>query len=277
MFAFSQRKQAWIRVPPPRSRPLALGAFSVATYNVWFDPFEHARRCAAVLDILEREEPDVIALEEVTTPFLECLLARPWVRAHYRCSRARLAPDQHYDVVMLSRLPVLRFAAHTLPTDMGRRLHTLVLATTQGELAIAGVHLESMRERTPTRLAQIHETIRILAAAPLSVWLGDFNAGPASEEDLAIRCAFRDAWDELSQEPGYTRDTSANAMLAKVKADRRQRIDRVLLRGEGLSALTIRLLGTQPLPGSDGQVFPSDHFGLIARLEQRALESAAVG
>jgi tyrosyl-DNA phosphodiesterase 2 len=275
MFAFSQRKQAWVRVPPPRARPLSLGAFSVATYNVWFDPFEQTRRCAAVLDILEAEQPDVIALEEVTAPFLDCLLARPWVRAQYRSSRARLEAGQHYDVVMLSRLPVTRFTAHVLPTDMGRRLHTLALATVHGELAIAGVHLESMRERTPTRIAQIHETIRVLGGAALAVWLGDFNAGPASDEDQAIRYAFRDAWDELCDAPGYTRDTSTNAMLAKVKADRRQRIDRVLLRGPGLCAQSIRLLGTEPLPDSDGQVFPSDHFGLIARLEANVQTSEA--
>jgi endonuclease/exonuclease/phosphatase family metal-dependent hydrolase len=246
-----------------------LARFTVATYNVWFDPFEQARRCQAVLAILERERPDVIALEEVTPTFLACLLEQPWVRAAYRSSRAALDPGQGYDVVMLSRQPVLRFQAHALPTDMGRRLHTLVIATSAGELAVAGVHLESMRERTPTRVAQIHETIRILGQADAAVWVGDFNASPASDEDAHLRSAFRDAWDELSSAPGYTRDTSANAMLAKVKADRHQRIDRVLLRGPGLTAQSIRLLGTEPLPDSAGQVFPSDHFGVIAELAQR--------
>jgi poly(A) polymerase len=266
MFAFSARKNAWVKRRAHRGNPVDLKKFKVATYNVWFDPFESARRCEAVLDILERELPDLVALEEVTALFLEALLARDFVRGAYRVSCTALPPDRRYDVVMLSRVPVRSFKAHTLPTSMGRRLHTMVVPTPRGDVAVAGTHLESMRDRTPVRLAQITETIKVLTQSDAAVWLGDFNAAPESEEDGALRTAFRDAWDELSSDPGYTRDTSQNAMLAKVKQDRRQRIDRVLLRGEGIVAHGVKLLGTEPLPGTEGQVFPSDHFGLLAEL-----------
>jgi hypothetical protein len=40
----------------------------------------------------------------------------------------------------------------------------------------------------------------------------------------------------------------------------------VLLRGDGIVAHGVKLLGTEPLPGTEGQVFPSDHFGLLAEL-----------
>jgi endonuclease/exonuclease/phosphatase family metal-dependent hydrolase len=160
---------------------------------------------------------------------------------------------------------------------MGRRLHALEIPTTRGRLLVGGVHLESMRDRTPTRLVQIDECIPILGRADFSIWLGDFNSEPSSEEDQRIRPAFHDAWDELDGAAGYTRDSSRNAMLAKVKADRQQRIDRILWRGQGFQPTRIRLLGTRPLADSDGQVFPSDHFGLVAELEpsaQAALEHA---
>ena len=178
-----------------------------------------------MLDILAQAAPDVIALQEVTPRFLAALLGAPWLRREYAVSRSKLM-DARYNVVMLSRLPVRDFAAHEISSDMGRKLHALTIPTTRGRVTVAGIHLESMKERTPTRLKQIEECTPILSHAYSSIWLGDFNAEPGSHEDLLIRRAFRDVWDELSEAPGYTRDTSQNAMLAKVKADRHQRIDR---------------------------------------------------
>jgi tyrosyl-DNA phosphodiesterase 2 len=275
MYAFSNSAGKWLRQSKRRKpAPVDLPALRVCTYNVWFDAFESARRCAAVLAILAAEAPDVIALQEVTPRFLSALLAEQWVRDAYAVSRSKLV-DARYDVVMLSRLPVRHFVPHVISTDMGRKLHALTVSTTRGTLMIAGVHMESMKERTPMRLKQIAECTPILGRADCSIWLGDFNAAPSSEEDEAIRRAFRDVWDELSAAPGYTRDTTRNAMLAKVKADRHQRIDRVFLRGEGFHPVSVRMLGTAPLPDSNGQVFPSDHFGLIAELEAVPLAQLA--
>jgi tyrosyl-DNA phosphodiesterase 2 len=267
MYAFSNSAGKWLR-QRKRRKPAAvdLPVLRVCTFNVWFDPYESARRCAAVLSILAETSADVIALQEVTPRFLSALLAEPWVRAAYSVSRSKLI-DARYDVVMLSKLPVRHFVSHEISSDMGRKLHALTIPTTRGSLVIAGIHLESMKERTPTRLKQIEECTPILSRADASIWLGDFNSAPSSEEDEAIRCTFRDVWDELSEAPGYTRDTTKNAMLAKVKADRHQRIDRVFLRGDGFQPTTVRMLGTAPLPDTDGQVFPSDHFGLLAEIE----------
>jgi endonuclease/exonuclease/phosphatase family metal-dependent hydrolase len=263
MFAFSEHSNAWLPRLSGARALLELEQLRVATYNVWFDPFENERRRRAVFDILEAEEVDVIALQEVTSPFLSALLSCPWVRAEYEVSRLRFENTQRYDVVMLSRLPVRHFCAHPLSSSMGRRLHVLTLDTQHGELLVAGSHLESMKEMTPTRLVQIGECEPLLCAAPAAVWMGDFNAAPDGEEEPLLRRSFQDVWPLFSGEPGYTRDTSRNAMLAKVKDDRHQRIDRVLARGASLRPEAIRLVGTEPLDGA-GEVFPSDHFGLVA-------------
>jgi endonuclease/exonuclease/phosphatase family metal-dependent hydrolase len=267
MYEFSEGAGTWVEARP-ETAPIRLQSLRVATFNVWFDSFERELRRRAVLEILERECPDVIALEEVTQPFLDALLATPWIRQHYAVSRIELEFSARYDVVMLSRLPVARFTAHVLPSRMGRMLHTVELHTTDGLVTVGGIHLESMREMTPTRLAQIAECVPLLCSASTAIWVGDFNAAPESEEDRRIREAFRDAWEELVPEPGYTRDTSANAMLAKIKDDRHQRIDRVFVKSEAFVPHAIRMLGTEPIEGTDGQVFPSDHFGLVAELKR---------
>jgi endonuclease/exonuclease/phosphatase family metal-dependent hydrolase len=264
MFAFSEHSNAWLPRLSGSRALLELEHLRVATYNVWFDPYESERRRRAVFEILEAEEVDVIALQEVTAPFLSALLSCPWVRAEYEISKLRFDASVRYDVVMLSRLPVRHFAAHALSSSMGRRLHLLTLDTQHGELLVAGSHLESMKEMTPTRLVQIGECEPILCAASAAVWMGDFNAAPGSDEDALLCTKFQDLWPLLANgEPGYTRDTSRNAMLARVKDDRHQRIDRILTRGAALRAESIRMVGTEPLAGADA-VYPSDHFGLVA-------------
>jgi endonuclease/exonuclease/phosphatase family metal-dependent hydrolase len=177
---------------------------------------------------------------------------------------------QRYDVLMLSRLPVARFSAHALTSVMGRRLHALEIATSDGLLSVAGIHLESMREMTPTRLAQIDECLPLLARADSAVWLGDFNAAPETAEDERIRAHFCDTWEVLCEAPGFTRDTTQNAMLARIKDDRHQRIDRIFLKSECLAPSEIRMLGTNPIDGTAGEIFPSDHFGLVAELVRRS-------
>lgn len=268
MYEYAEASDSWVEANGA-SHPHDVRTLRVATFNVWFDAFEHALRRRAVLSILEREEPHVIALEEVTQPFLDALLATPWIRSHYALSRALLDPTQRYDVVMLSRLKGARFTAHALTSCMGRKLHAIEVETTAGLLTVAGIHLESMKQMTSTRLTQIDECLPLLCRAPNAIWLGDFNAGPCSEEDLRIRAAFRDAWDELLNEPGYTRDTSQNAMLARIKDDRHQRIDRIFVKSHAYAPTAIRMLGTEPIEGTEGQVFPSDHFGLVAELAYR--------
>jgi poly(A) polymerase len=266
MFAFSARSNAWVPRRHGARALLELEHLRVATYNVWFDPFENERRRRAVFEILDAEHVDVIALQEVTAPFLSALLSCPWVRAEYEISRIRLDAALRYDVVMLSRLPVSGFTAHPLTSSMGRKLHALTLEAQCGELTIAGVHLESMREMTPQRLVQIGECAPLLSSSAASVWMGDFNAAPESPEDEAMRREFQDVWSLLSSEPGYTRDTTRNAMLAQVKDDRHQRIDRVLTRGSAFTPVAIRMLGTEPIADAGEHVFPSDHFGLVADL-----------
>jgi tyrosyl-DNA phosphodiesterase 2 len=269
MYAFSESADGWLPLPKHENGPLSLDRLRVATYNVWFDPFESRRRCAAVLAILASERPDVIALEEVTQPFLDVVLATPWIRQEYRISRNKVDPALRYDVVMLSRLPG-RFATHELTSIMGRRMHMIELDTTEGLLTIAGVHLESMREMTPTRLTQIDECLPVLTRSESAIWLGDFNAAPETMEDARIRAHFSDTWTSLETAPGYTRDTTRNTMLAKIKDDRHQRIDRIFLKSDCLVPGEIRMLGTNPLDHA-GEIFPSDHFGLVAELIRRPL------
>ncbi len=265
MFTFSEDARSWVSGAANGAQPVHLQRLRVATYNVWFDPFEARKRCFALLELLAAEAPDVIALQEVTQPFLDALLREPWVRQSYGVSCDHLdLLQRRYDVVMLSRLPAT-FVADEFTTTMGRRLHRLTIKTSAGDLTIAGCHLESMREMAHVRLTQIDEALPIFERTEHAIWMGDFNAAADTAECARIRSAFRDAWCALhGAAPGYTRDTSTNKMLARVKDDRHQRIDRIFVKGPAITPVAMRLLGTAPLSGESDDVFPSDHYGLAA-------------
>lgn len=79
-------------------------AFSVLTWNTWFDPFRWADRMAAILPTCEAKQPSVICLQEVLPHFLALPGLDAWLDRHGYVSSATdpraLAP---YGVLTLAR------------------------------------------------------------------------------------------------------------------------------------------------------------------------------
>jgi tyrosyl-DNA phosphodiesterase 2 len=247
------------------ARPAAIapGDVRVLTWNVWFGGHMFDERCAALLVDLERRTPDVIALQEVTRELLADLVAAPWVRRGYQLSDLELW--QTYDVVLLSRIPIRRLSALSLPTRMGRRLLVAELAS---GLAVGTVHLESMKESIQPRATQLRLIQPYLRGlGDDAVLVGDMNFKPDDTvEQAALEPEFVDIWPLLRpDEPGYTADSQINRMRFSLKpALSRKRIDRVFLRSTRWRPTAIELVGTEPID-ADG-TFTSDHFGLEVML-----------
>jgi len=108
--------------------------------------------------------------------------------------------------------------------------------------------------------------------------MGDFNFCSSWPEEEAIEPDFQDVWHLLrGNEPGCTKDFRVNRMLQKVDQRVRQvRFDRILFRGRapGWRPRSIELIGNRPVSDSLPDVFPSDHFGLVARLRWEGEEPA---
>lgn len=238
----------------------------VLTWNVWFGAHMFEERCAALLAELHRRQPDVIALQEVTEPLLAMLVDSTWVRARYQLSDDALL--QRYDVALLSRVPVTAFDSVELPSTMGRRLRVAELAN---GLAVATVHLESMKESSQARAEQLAIIQPHLASRyPDAVLVGDMNFKPDDAlETATLDASFVDVWPALRpDDPGYTADTVVNTMRYQLKPSHsRKRIDRVFLRSARWQASAIDLVGTAAFD-IDG-TFVSDHFGLEVTLTAR--------
>lgn len=255
---------AWSEAPrPSAASPVDL---RVLTWNVWFGAHMFEERCTALIAELERRRPDVIALQEVTPELLARLVDARWVRSAYQLSDVELW--QSYDVLLLSRLPIREVSVLDLPTRMGRKLLVGELAC---GLAVATVHLESMKESIEPRAAQLRLIQPHLAAHyPDAVLVGDMNFQPTDEvETAALDPRFVDVWPALRpDDPGYTADSELNPMRFALKPKlSRKRIDRVFLRGGRWQARAIELVGTEPIDVD--QTFTSDHFGLEVTLAAR--------
>jgi tyrosyl-DNA phosphodiesterase 2 len=243
----------------PAAEPIDL---RIVTWNVWFGAHKFRARGRALLAELERRQADVIALQEVTPPLLAAIHDAPWVRAGYLVSEQGLAG---YDVVVLSRVPVVELAALELPSRMGRRLLVARLAC---GLDVATVHLESLRENAAARAQQLQIIQPLLVSrSEDAVLLGDMNFEPdAPLEARALDRSFVDVWPLLRPaEPGFSVDSERNPMrLASRGGETRKRIDRVFARTRRWRPSSIELLGTDPI--DDAGTFISDHFGLEVEL-----------
>ncbi len=260
MYAFSSAVQRWLPLRERRDAPLSLEAFSLLTFNIWFDEHAFAARRDATIALIEDACPDFVVLQEVTKPFLDALLASEVIRESFTVSLNQMPKEKRYDAIVLSQLPIRSASVQPLTSTMGRNV-CLVEVATREPLVIAGVHLESGSEQASARAQQIEECVRVLGGYPQVVWAGDFNCDAGSAEDQQIaRAGFVDAWPTLHSEPGLTRDSERNTMLGSLGQAKATRIDRIYVKGAFIPT-KVTLIGTEPIGDN---LFPSDHFGLLA-------------
>ncbi|NMO13468.1 DUF504 domain-containing protein [Pyxidicoccus fallax] len=276
---------AWVEAPA--STPLtSLERLTVVTYNVLFDLYDAEwlateRRTLAMLALLRDTGADVIALQEVTPPFLRALLAEAWVREHYWLSEGPgAATVTPYGQVLLSRIPFTALSQRAFSRD--KRIIAARLAVDGTPLWVTTQHLTSNRtpEGGAVRASEIETLIQWVrsldeedeASSPDVVLAGDFNFDFWSPEDRTfVEANITDAWDALHPRDGEgkTHDPTRNALAARTsRSGRPQRLDRVLVSSpsERLVPEAIALLGEAPLEGppapSGDALYLSDHFGV---------------
>jgi tyrosyl-DNA phosphodiesterase 2 len=273
-FSFDPAAGVWVpdRACGPAPGDAGARRFTLVTWNVWFGRFRFAERLRALLDVVRAQDPDVICLQEIVRASLATILEEPWIRAGYRISDVRGDTFDDYGVVILTRLPVRALSIEALPSRMDRCMVTAEVEVAGRPLAVGSVHLESIEHNRDARRKQLAiASARLKARGVDAVLAGDFNfCSSWAEENDRIDPAFVDLWPALRRDPGYSEDTSINTMRFAAKGKVEQvRFDRVLLHSVGgaFRARSIELLGTAPIAPGMPDVFPSDHFGLVAGFE----------
>lgn len=268
--AFDRNKAKWSHVDDSGTNVNA-DTLTLATLNTWFGDYYFKERWRAITELLRETNADIIALQEMTCASLKLILKEDWIRDEYFISDIAGSTLSSYGVMLLSRIPIKFLNLHPLTSVMGR--HVLIAEfEINGERLLVGTsHLESLRHSARIRYIQLQKIFKLLNASDNSVLMGDFNFCSSWEENSNIDSGYSDLWERLrSDDPGYTEDTDINLMRRVLnREEKKVRFDRIISRS-ALSRWTpkkINRIGLQPISSDHPDIFPSDHFGLMGRLE----------
>ncbi|MFD5192183.1 poly(A) polymerase [Streptomyces sp. NPDC058357] len=278
--AFSAPDAAWAPVPEDAPAPApSSGPLALLTWNTLWDRYDSdridtARRRPLLLDALRAADADVIALQEAEPALLALLLAAPWVREGYTLWADPAGRDvADCGLLLLSRVPVREAGLHALGPH--KAVAAVVVDGPGGPVTVAATHLSSDHSPDGARRrdAELADLATGLAAIEGEVaLLGDFNDGGDTPQD---RLGMTDAWSRVHgpDDRTPTFDPSVNPLAAVSSLTGRvSRLDRVLVRPDGLRPASAALLGDVPAP--DG-LYVSDHFGVRVELAADAAEEAA--
>jgi endonuclease/exonuclease/phosphatase family metal-dependent hydrolase len=261
---------------------------SVVTINIWNKQGPWPRR----LEILRRQlaalDPDLIALQEVMhLPGAGANqaeeLAQPLdFRVAYATAWPIAGGPLELGNALLSRWPILEQRTFTLPVERsgeeGRSLLYALVDAPAGRLPVYVTHLSWQFHVSHVRAQQVRavdDAVRETAGAGVlpPILMGDFNAEPESDEIRFLRgltalggrgTYWADCFALAGRGPGATYSRQ-NPYAADLREPER-RIDYVFVRGPDKhkrgEPLAARVVLTEP----EGEVWPSDHFGVHAEI-----------
>ncbi|HEX3134043.1 MAG TPA: endonuclease/exonuclease/phosphatase family protein [Planctomycetota bacterium] len=241
------------------------------SWNVLTDANERERRLPALMAELRDAHPDVIAVQEATTWFAVALGTQPWAKDFVRVPADA---EQAFPggLSFFTSFQVQRSQVVDLPTGMARCGLLVEVWTSLGPCSFGVVHLDSNLEDGPMRSRQLRAMAAALRGPEDALLLGDFNFGDGEAESADLPAGFTDLWPTLHVgDAGFTWDIERSSMAKRSSfpGETSRRLDRVLVRSAHWQAAQMTLLGTAPVAGTDGQLFPSDHFGVRVVLNAR--------
>jgi endonuclease/exonuclease/phosphatase family metal-dependent hydrolase len=257
------------------------------TLNLWGAEPPLVERMAVVAQGLTALAPGVVALQEVReVPQKLANQAETLGQAagfHHVFAPAVPFGGGHEGLAILARDEILEHAHIELPhatPDERRILLSARIRHGQGSVWVHTTHLNYRLAHGKEREDQVQAIAAAMAErtgdAP-QILMGDFNARPESDEIRWLRgqvtlrdrrTYFQDAWERLHPgEAGWTwaRSNPYTAKLAFLEPDRR--IDYIFvtpMRGNGRGTIhACDMVFREPV----GQVFASDHYGLLAEVQ----------
>jgi endonuclease/exonuclease/phosphatase family metal-dependent hydrolase len=241
----------------------------VATLNIRNLADRWSERLGLLLADMSALQPDLLGLQEVVYAMQQDRLIGAAGEGSYRALRA-WAGRPEYGNSLLVRAPLTATAVDRLDLGLNRSaLRATVGLPGGGGLLVAVTHLHHEVDGAAERDDQVRQLIDWLSAAPVSdaqLVMGDFNANPAEPAAERMRSnGYRSAHVEANgHDPAVTWPSGLQAPAIDTDGDPAC-LDYLWVRG-GVRVSSARLVFDRPDPEDPG-LFPSDHFGLAARLE----------
>jgi endonuclease/exonuclease/phosphatase family metal-dependent hydrolase len=280
--------------------PQVSRSLRVATWNLWWRFGPWRQRAEVIRDVLVDVAPDICGLQEVwsddqrnfASELAEELGMRSvWLRSPEPERWRSRMPGCSAEVghAILARWPILDPTELPLPPgrsgDRSRNALVCVVESPDGRIPLATTQLTAAPWDSAARCEQVTALVRFLGGREREdypcIVMGDMNAEPDSDE-IRLLCGHKtapvregfvllDAWRyaPIGATP-WTWDRANPHVAATMEPS--SRIDYILVGPPGAGrrghVLSTRRIGTRPVRG----VWPSDHAGVLAELEMRALD-----
>ncbi|XP_015450936.1 tyrosyl-DNA phosphodiesterase 2 isoform X2 [Pteropus alecto] len=246
--------------------------FSFITWNIdGLDPNNLQERIRGVCSCLALYSPDVIFLQEVIPPYYSYLKKKA---SSYEIITGH--EEGYFTAIMLKKSRVKFKSQEIIPfpnTKMMRNLLCVHASVSGNDLCLMTSHLESTSGHAKERMNQLKMVLKKMQEAPESasvIFAGDTNL----RDQEVTKCGglpnnILDVWEYLGKPKHcqYTWDTQMNSNLG-IPAIRKHRFDRIFFRaaaeGGHIIPQSLDLLGLEKLECGR---FPSDHWGLLCRLD----------
>lgn len=238
------------------------------------------KRTQAVCDIINKESPHVVFLQEVIPETLDILTKRC---PTYHVIEA--ANEEYFTAVMLKVGVVQVKASKVIPFTNSLMLRTLqkIECTVKGvKFLLMTSHLESTKEHSKERKNQLKIALQHLVNASHDetvLFGGDLNLRDQEIKDIqGLPDEVFDLWQVTGsrKEAEFTWDMSRNSNLEwKGKFKPRCRFDRIYIRHCRPKSVVVpkyfELVGLEKVPSCG--LFPSDHWGILSHFDKKEAES----
>ena len=240
----------------------------VATLNLRaiFDRWDE--RLPLLLADMAALQPDLLGLQEVVYPVQQDRLLAAAGAGEYEVVRG-WAGRPEFGNSLLVRRPLAVERVDRLELGLDRAAHCALVARPGGPRVVFCVtHLHHPPDAHSARLDQVERLLAwpaLVSSDSPSIVVGDFNADPAEPAySRMVKAGFRSAFREANgTEPRVTWPSGLVAPAIDTDGEP-DCLDYIWLRGDARVA-SARLVFDRPAVGDPG-LYPSDHFGMAARV-----------
>lgn len=250
-------------------------SLSLLTWNIdGLDERDLEERTTAVFQTILLKQPDVVFLQEVIAPSFTLLKQK--LNSKYHFFAPDFPPEHYFVVILVKQAPYLSpgsLDCLSYPgTSMGRQLLQLPLSFKGLEIVVLTSHLESMKDYSAERKAQLRTAFDVMVkkmreGKNVCIFGGDLNVREAEVKSVKVPEGIVDAWQTCGSDVSsqFTWDVKNNDNLHWPYPNKpHARYDRVYCISStaagGLQPTHFELVGQDRLYKCGR--FPSDHWGL---------------